>query len=107
VRNNIDTTTTRAFEEYNKIDNMLQTTVVSELKNEYGDDEKDWWFGGVPKTVRKKVDDRINEEGGRKGGREQNFDFIDYRDIIHENWALFENILGRGKGSKEIGRAHV
>lgn len=41
-------TTMRAFEEYNKIELIIQQTVLSELKNEFGHNEKDWWFGGVP-----------------------------------------------------------
>lgn len=94
-------TTTRAFEEIQAIEQILQATVLAELKNEFGPDEAEWWFGGVPKGVRKKVDDRINEEAGKKGGREQNFDFIDYRDVIISNWSLFEDSLARGKGSKE------
>jgi DGQHR domain-containing protein len=94
-------TTTKAFEEIQAIEQVLQTTVLSELKSEFGPEEKEWWFGGVPKGVRKKVDDRINEEGGKKGGREENFDLIDYRDVIHSNWSLFESSLARGKGSKE------
>jgi len=94
-------TTTKAFEEIQAIEQILQTTVISELKNEFGEDEKDWWFGGVPKGARKKVDERVNEEGGKKGGREQNLDLIDYRDIIHANWTLFENTLARGKGAKD------
>jgi hypothetical protein len=56
----------------------------------------------LPKAVRKKVDDRINEEGGKKGGREENFDLVDYRDIITANWTLFEATLGRGNGSKDV-----
>jgi len=55
----------------------------------------------VPKLVRKKVDDRINEEAGKKGGRQENFDLIDYREIIIENWELLGNLLGRGKGNKK------
>lgn len=52
--------------------------------------------------MRKKVDERINEDGGKKGGREQNFDLIDYRSIVHENWPLFEKTMAQGKtGSKE------
>jgi DNA sulfur modification protein DndB len=94
-------TTTKAFEEIQAIEQILQTTVLSELNSEFGSQESDWFFSGVPKGVRKKVDDRINEEGGKKGGREQNFDVIDYRDIIHANWQLFEATLARGKGSKE------
>lgn len=94
-------TTTQAFELLQGIERVLQTTVLSELKNEFGSEEADWWFAGVPKSVRKKVDDRINEEGGKKGGREENFDLIDYREIAEANWQLFEMPLGRGKGNKQ------
>jgi hypothetical protein len=49
----------------------------------------------------KKIDDRINEEGGKGGGREDKFDLIDYRDIAEANWQLFEPPLARGKGNKQ------
>jgi len=95
-------TTTRAFEEIQIIEKILQATVLGELKSEFGENETEWFFGGVPIGVRKKVDDRINEQGGKHGGREENFDVIHYRDIVSANWELFEKILGRGeKGSKE------
>lgn len=94
-------TTSRAYEFIKNIEQILQTTVIGELKSEFGKDEEDWWFASVPKGVRKKVDDRINEEAGKSGGREQNFDLIDYREIIHGNWALFEVALARGTGKKE------
>jgi hypothetical protein len=91
------TTGTRRLEE--AIQKVQDT--FGELKSEFGASEEDWWFSGVPKGVRKKVDDRINEEAGKSGGREQNFDLIDYREIIQSNWNLFESALGRGKGSKD------
>jgi hypothetical protein len=94
-------TTTRAFETIQRIEQLLQSTIVSELKNEFGEAEAKWFFGGVPKGVRKKTDDRINEEGGKKGGREENFDLIDYRLIIIDNWELLGELFGRGKGNKE------
>ena len=94
-------TTARAYEEIKAIEQIIQATVLGELKSEFGTNEEDWWFAGIPKGVRKKVDDRINEEAGKSGGREQNFDFIDYREIMNSNWNLFESALGRGKGSKE------
>jgi DNA sulfur modification protein DndB len=94
-------TTTRAFEEIQAIEQILQRSILAELKSEFGSEEKDWWFNGVPKSVRKKIDDRINDEGGKKGGREQNFDLIDYREVIVANWQLFESTFGRGKGTKE------
>ena len=94
-------TSTRAYEEIKVIEEILQATVLSELRNEFGQNEEDWWFPAIPKGVRKKIDDRINEEAGKSGGREQNFDLIDYREIIHSNWTLFEGTLARGKGSKD------
>jgi DNA sulfur modification protein DndB len=94
-------TTARAYEVIKAIEQVLQNTVLGELKDEFGANEEDWWFSGVPKGVRKKVDDRINEEAGKSGGREQNFDFIDYREIIDSNWILFESALARGKGKKD------
>lgn len=94
-------TTTTAFQVIHRIEQALQSTVLSELKSEFGEVVEDWWFNGVPKSVRKKVDDRINEEAGKKGGREENFDLIDYREVIEANWNLFGELLSRGKGNKE------
>lgn len=95
-------TTKQAIEVILNIEGMMQKTVLQELKAEFGETaESVWWFEGVPKGVRKKVDDRINEDQGKRGGREENFDLIDYREIIVNNWNLFEEIFGYGKGSKE------
>lgn len=95
-------TTTQAFEKITRIEKILQRTIIAELKSEFGEAESDWFFSGVPTKVRKKADDRINDEGGKKGGREDNFDLIDYRDIIHDNFELFESLFGHGtKGNKE------
>jgi len=93
--------THRAGEIILEIERVIQRTVLEELKREYGESEQDWWFGGVPKQVRKKVDDRINEEGGKGGGREANFDLIDYREIALANWPMFEAIVADGKGNKD------
>src|SRR5262249_49348721 len=43
-------TTTRAYEEIKAIEHILQGTVLSELKSEFGANEADWWFPGVPKV---------------------------------------------------------
>ena len=84
------------------IEKMLQAYILDELKREFGAQEQDWFFNGVPKAVRKKVDDRINGDQGKKGGREANFDLLDYRDIITGNWSLFGETFGHGtKGNKD------
>ena len=65
-------TTARAYDRIKSIEVLMQANIVSELKNEFGLSGEDWWFAGVPKTVRKKVDDRRNEDAGRSGEREHN-----------------------------------
>lgn len=97
-------TNEKAREAILAIEQMLQSTVLEELKREYGVEDSMWWFNGVPIETRKKVGDRIEEDQGKKGGREENFDLIDYRSIIlkKENWApLFQEIFAKGDGNKE------
>lgn len=94
-------TTTQAFEEISSIERLLQTEVINELKAEFGETEQGWWFSGVPTQVRAKIDERINLDEGKKGGREENFDLIHYRTVILKNWGLFESTMGRDKGAKE------
>lgn len=76
------------------IETTLQRVVLQVLKSEFDTDQDDWWWRGVPKAVRKKVDDRMNESDGKTGGREQNFDLIHYREMVTANWDVFKDILG-------------
>jgi len=94
-------TTKQATESIMKIEAILQKTVLEELKREFGAEENDWWFQGVPKAVRKKLDDRMNEDEGKLGRREHYFDLIDYREIIQKNWLLFQDLLSDPKGNKD------
>jgi DGQHR domain-containing protein len=80
----------------------LQGIILEELRREFGAGEAQWWTLGVPKPVRLKVIERFEEDDGKRGGKEHYFEFIDYRKIALENWALFEPILAYGKaGSKD------
>ena len=83
-----------------RIEKILQDTILGVLEDEYPTEEE-WWFEGVPKSVRKKVDEKINESDGKAGTRQQNFDLIHYREIIQHNWELFEKLFAYGSGSKE------
>jgi DNA sulfur modification protein DndB len=76
------------------IETSLQKHVLQILKSEHDSEPESWWWDGVPKAVRKKVDDRMNESNGKTGGREQNFDLIHYREIVTANWDLFKDIFG-------------
>ena len=76
------------------IETSLQKYTLQILKSEYDTEPESWWWDGVPKAVRKKVTDRMNESDGKTGGREQNFDLIHYKEIITANWDLFKGIFG-------------
>jgi DNA sulfur modification protein DndB len=86
------------------IETRLKRHVLTRLRDELGKDETQWWMGGVPKSVRKKIDDRRNEVGPKARQREDYFDLIDYRDIAVQNWSIFRDTLGddqgRDKGTK-------
>lgn len=86
-----------------RIETTLQKVVIEELKREItGPDESQWWIDGVPKSVRLKVTQRLEEDDSKRGGRENYFDLIDYRHIALDNWGIFEPLLAYGKsGNKE------
>lgn len=91
----------QAVKVIDSIETTLQEVILTKLKEEYTDAPDDWWFMGVPKSVRRKVDERINESNGKAGTREQNFDLIHYRSIIKENWAILGDMLGYETGNKD------
>ena len=85
-----------------RIEKVLQKTVIEELQREFGGDESKWWTLGVPKSVRVKVTTRFEEENGEQGGRECYFDLADYKQIAVDNWDIFEPLLAYGKtGNKD------
>ena len=95
-------TNKHAKELLDKIEVLLQSTILSELKQQYGSEETGWWFAGVPAQVRKEVSSRFEEEAGKRGGKEHYFDLIHYRTIITQNWQTFEGIFAYGK--KNVGK---
>lgn len=80
-----------------RIEIILQQTILEELRQEFGSDETQWWTEGVPKTIRTRVSQRYEDDDAKRGGREYYFDLIDYRTIITTNWDLFNKLLGYGK----------
>jgi hypothetical protein len=89
-----------------RIERTLQKVVLEELRRECGEEETGWWMTGVPKTVRVKVSQRFEEDEGKRGGKENYFDLIDYAKIAVENWDLFEPILSYEKTGKKEARIH-
>src|SRR5258708_18636904 len=82
-----------------KIERILQTTILEELKREIGPEETQWWIEGIPKRIRTKAGERYEEDDAKRGGKEFYFDLIDYRDIISYQWNIFSKLFGYGKGN--------
>ncbi|MGC4189722.1 MAG: DGQHR domain-containing protein [Thermomicrobiales bacterium] len=79
-----------------KIEILLQKTILEELKRELGEAESDWWMTGIPQSIRAKAGQRYEEDSGARGGKEFYLDLVDYRDIIRNNWVIFSGIFGYG-----------
>ena len=85
-----------------RIERSLQRVVLEELRRECG--SEDWWMTGVPKTVRVKASERFEEDGGKRGRRENYFDLLDYQKIALDNWEIFEPLLAYEKSGKKEAR---
>jgi len=96
-------TNLRGKEIIDRIEITLQRVVLEELRRECGEEESGWWTLGVPKSVRVRISQQIEEDSGRRGGRKESyFNLIDYAKIALEHWAIFQPILAHGKtGNKE------
>lgn len=92
-------TNTRAWAIVEHVEKVLQEIVVEMLQKAYDADDMQWWFRGVPKSIRVKVTQRQQEDDNSRGGVERYFDLIDYRDIVSQQWQLFGPILGYGKAN--------
>ena len=80
------------------IEMSIQDQLLEMLKRELGPDSNhrdQWWFKGVPLKIRKKINERREEQGG--GELEEYFDLVDYRDIIQANWALCREVFAEGE----------
>lgn len=94
-------TNSQAYEIIRRIETALSQYVLDTVKAEFGVDEAGWWYTSIPQSVRRKIDDRRDEEQG-KLSRESYFDLMDFRDVILANWQLFGSTLGYEKsGNKE------
>ena len=92
-------TNDRAKTIVDKIERILQTTIIEELKREFGTEETQWWMQGIPGKIRMKTSDKYEQDSGKRGGKEFYFDLIDYREIISSQWTLFQKFFGYGKGN--------
>ena len=90
-------TNLRAKTIIDRLERLLQSVVIQELKEEYSQDAESWWIQGVPKSIRLEVMSRKERDDSKRGTREAYFDLIDYRQIAEAQWGIFQNVLGYGK----------
>lgn len=81
-----------------EIERMLQKHVVGTLKAILGEDDAGWWYKGVPKAVRTRIVNQLNDEGS-VAPKESRFNFIDYRTVALDQWSAFKDTLGRDKAN--------
>jgi len=94
-------TNEKAFAVINQTERVLKKIVVDNLKAEYPDDLKLWFYQGVPTSVRKKILERQNDKNG-EGEWEDYFDILDYRKIVLANWSIFHSLFSfTSKGNKD------
>jgi len=104
IQQELAQTNKKAFEIISRIESSVKKDVIEQLKEEFGEEDSLWWFEGVPGGIRKRIDDKINEDKGRAGGREENFNLIHFREIVISNWKLFDRALAYGKSGDKKAR---
>ncbi|MFH1216667.1 MAG: DGQHR domain-containing protein [Pseudomonadota bacterium] len=84
------------------IQERLFTVTIRVLKDHYKENEEQWWYEGIPETVRTECSKRCELDKGAKN-REQYFFLIDYKTIAAFRWEdLFNKYYSFSKdGGKE------
>jgi DGQHR domain-containing protein len=99
-------TSERAEAAVKRIERSLQTVIVSELKENFNGRSDEWWYEGVPASVRTKAMARMEEDKDARGGRDKYLDLIDYKTIALANWSLFKPLLAYGKSGTKADQTH-
>lgn len=87
-----------ARELLDRIELALHKHIVGTLKATFGEEEAGWWYQGVPKAMRARILQEINEEG-RDSPKDSRFTLIDYRTIVQDKWNLFKDTMGQEKAT--------
>ena len=92
-------TNDKAMTIVNRIDRLLNRTVVAVLKDNLNTPSRPdgWWYEAVPLSIRQVVTKAQQDDRNQRGSLEAYFNLIHYRDIIENKWALLGPVFGRGK----------
>lgn len=81
--------TDEAKEKIDAISRRMYEFVIGKLNENHGDN---WWYKGVPNTVRSRCAQDHENDGGKKQ-KEQYMKFLDYQSIANQDWSLFEEFF--------------
>ncbi len=85
-----------------EVNEVLFADVIRSLKAHYVQNQKDWWWKGVPLTTREKCLSQQNRDDGKKD-EWQYLSLADYQTIVPHNWEAFDkryDIYDLGSKSK-------
>jgi hypothetical protein len=103
VETNIIENLELAYQIMAKVEIALHEYVVSRLKSEYGDDEKEWWVKHVSEAIR-------GECGRRRGVDPKRLHdcrylyLVEVGNIVEKNWQLFEEDLAVVAGDEKFSK---
>ena len=80
----------QAYSIISELEKAIMNYVGDKLRERYGEDISQWWHEGVPKKVRDPAWERATSSGEYRYP-EKYLSFIDWVDIIHKNFDIFEN----------------
>ena len=80
----------QAYSIISELEKTIMNYVSDKLREIYGEDISQWWHEGIPKKVRDPAWERATSSGEYRYP-EKYLSFIDWEDIVHNNFDLFEN----------------
>lgn len=88
-----DTTNNQeAYQQLSKIETIIHTHVINELKKKYGDGYNKWWHLGIKEGIRTAAVTLANKDGHYDSCFENYLYLIDLKDIIETNWDIFNDV---------------
>ncbi len=82
----------RAYEICSNIERDISKNVISVLKSKFGENIDQWWRDGVKNSIRRDAEERAHTDGDYSQEYEKYLYLIDLKEIISDNWGLFDNI---------------
>ena len=92
--------TSEAAKKVMEIHSKLSNHVINTLKQHYGTENKVWWTQGIPLKIRQECTIKW-EENSREGVEEAQLFLINYIEICHNNWELFQDVISLGAPNKQ------